>query len=96
MPRDVTTRLVTTKRGSRSTARRTKVDIHDGVVQQGNFNDYRMVRLAQAPRVEAEIVRSERAPGGVGEPGVPPLAPAVCNALFQLTGQRVRSLPLVS
>jgi isoquinoline 1-oxidoreductase beta subunit len=73
-----------------------KVDIRDGAVQQTNFNNYRMLRLAESPRVETEIVRSERPPGGVGEPGVPPLAPAVCNALFALTGRRVRALPLLS
>lgn len=71
-----------------------KIDIHEGVVQQGNFPAYPMVRLASAPHVETWIVASERAPAGVGEPGVPPLAPAVANALFVLTGNRHRSLPL--
>ena len=59
-----------------------------------DFTDYRMVRMAQAPRVETHIVPSERPPAGVGEPGVPPLAPAVANALFVLTGKRLRELPL--
>jgi isoquinoline 1-oxidoreductase beta subunit len=72
-----------------------KVDIHDGVVQQKNFPDYPMVQLAQAPLVQTHLVSSTRPPGGVGEPGVPPLAPAVANALFALTGTRLRSLPLV-
>ncbi len=72
-----------------------RVDIHDGVVQQGNFPSYPMVRLAHAPQVETWITASERPPGGVGEPGVPPLAPAVGNALFALTGKRLRSLPLL-
>lgn len=71
-----------------------KVDIHEGVVQQKNFPDYPMLRLAQAPLVQTHVVPSVRPPGGVGEPGVPPLAPAVANALFALTGQRLRSLPL--
>lgn len=71
-----------------------KVDIHEGVVQQKNFPDYPMLRLAQAPLVQTHIVLSVRPPGGVGEPGVPPLAPAVANALFFLTGKRLRSLPL--
>ena len=71
-----------------------RIDIHEGVVQQGNFGDYLMVRMAAAPLVETWIVPSERSPGGVGEPGVPPIAPAVANALFALTGQRARSLPL--
>lgn len=72
-----------------------RIDIHDGVVQQGNFPHYPMVRMASAPRVETWIVTSQREPGGVGEPGVPPLAPAVGNALFVLTGNRRRELPLV-
>lgn len=71
-----------------------KVDIYEGVVQQGNFPSYPMVMLAQAPVVETWLIPSEREPGGVGEPGVPPLAPAVGNALFALTGKRIRSLPL--
>lgn len=71
-----------------------RVDIHEGVVQQSNFPNYPMLQLAQAPQVETWIVPSQRPPGGVGEPGVPPLAPAVGNALFALTGKRHRSLPL--
>ena len=71
-----------------------RIDIKDGAVQQSNFGDYPMVQLAQAPVVETWIVPSTRAPAGVGEPGVPPLAPAVANALFALTGKRQRALPL--
>jgi isoquinoline 1-oxidoreductase beta subunit len=66
-----------------------------GVVQQSNFPSYPMVTLSQAPRVETHIVPSTRHPAGVGEPAVPPLAPAVGNALFALTGKRQRTLPLV-
>jgi isoquinoline 1-oxidoreductase subunit beta len=72
-----------------------RIDIHQGVVQQGNFPSHPMVRMASAPRVETWIVPSQREPGGVGEPGVPPLAPAVANALCALTGQRIRTLPLL-
>ncbi|MDO9198635.1 xanthine dehydrogenase family protein molybdopterin-binding subunit [Rhodoferax sp.] len=71
-----------------------RIDIKDGIVQQSNFPSYPMVTLAEAPVVETWIVPSTRAPGGVGEPGVPPLAPAVANALFTLTGTRQRALPL--
>ncbi|RYG07002.1 MAG: xanthine dehydrogenase family protein molybdopterin-binding subunit [Burkholderiales bacterium] len=71
-----------------------RIDIQDGVVRQTNFPAYPMVQMAQAPQVETWLVPSERAPGGVGEPGVPPLAPAVANALFVLTGNRLRELPL--
>ncbi len=73
-----------------------RIDIEGGVVQQGNFPSYPVVKMAQAPLVETWLVASERAPGGVGEPGVPPLAPAVANALFALTGYRHRSLPLAA
>jgi isoquinoline 1-oxidoreductase beta subunit len=71
-----------------------RIDIVDGVVQQRNFDSYPMVTLAQAPLVETWMLPSERAPAGVGEPGVPPLAPAVANALFVLTQKRQRALPL--
>ena len=71
-----------------------KIDIKDGVVQQTNFNNYPMLMLAQAPVVQTHIVPSTRSPGGVGEPGVPPVASAVASALFQLTGKRQRALPL--
>ncbi|HEY8359144.1 MAG TPA: molybdopterin cofactor-binding domain-containing protein, partial [Ramlibacter sp.] len=71
------------------------IDIHEGVVQQGNFARYPMLRMGAAPLVETWIVPSDEAPSGVGEPGVPPLAPAVANALFVLTGTRLRSLPMV-
>ena len=73
-----------------------KIDIKDGAVQQTSFPNYPMVMLAEAPVVETWIVPSTRAPAGVGEPGVPPLAPAVANALFVLTGKRARRLPLVA
>jgi isoquinoline 1-oxidoreductase beta subunit len=73
-----------------------KIDIAGGVVQQSNFTNYPMLQLAKAPVVETHIVASERTPGGVGEPGLPPIAPAVANALFTLNGQRHRSLPLVA
>jgi isoquinoline 1-oxidoreductase beta subunit len=73
-----------------------RIDIHDGVVQQGNFPSYPLVTMASAPQVETWIVPSQREPGGIGEPGVPPLAPAVANALFFLTGQRHRRLPLAA
>jgi isoquinoline 1-oxidoreductase subunit beta len=72
-----------------------KIDIKDGVVAQTNFPTYPMVMLAEAPVVETFIMPSTRPPGGVGEPGVPPIAPAVANALFALTGKRQRALPLV-
>ena len=72
-----------------------RIDIVGGEVQQSNFPSYPMVTLSQAPKVQTPIVPSTRHPAGVGEPAVPPLAPAVANALFALTGKRLRALPLV-
>jgi isoquinoline 1-oxidoreductase beta subunit len=71
-----------------------QIDIVGGVVQQGNFSDAPMLTLSQTPVVETHIVPSTRHPAGVGEPAVPPLAPALGNALFALTGKRHRALPL--
>lgn len=67
----------------------------NGAIDQSNFNNYQVARMNRAPRqVEVHIVESEAAPAGVGEPGVPPFAPALCNAVFAATGKRVRELPL--
>ncbi len=71
-----------------------EISIKDGRTEQGNFNDYRMLRMAGAPKVETVLVPSGGFWGGVGEPPVPPLAPALCNAVFAATGRRIRSLPL--
>jgi|CZKU01.1.fsa_nt_gi isoquinoline 1-oxidoreductase beta subunit len=73
-----------------------EISMKDGATEQSNFRDYRLMRIAEAPRkVHVEVVKSEGPPGGIGEPGVPPVAPALANALFALTGQRVRDLPIV-
>ena len=69
------------------------VDLDNGVVRQSNFHDYRVLRINEMPKVEVFIVPSEEKPTGVGEPGVPPIAPAVGNAWAKLTGQRIRDLP---
>ncbi|PYP08223.1 MAG: twin-arginine translocation pathway signal protein [Gemmatimonadetes bacterium] len=70
------------------------IDIQGGRVVQSNFHDYQMLRLAEMPVVEVYIVPSSEEPGGVGEPGTPPIAPAVCNAIFAATGKRIRRLPI--
>jgi isoquinoline 1-oxidoreductase beta subunit len=70
------------------------ITIENGRVAQGNFDDYEMLRLAEMPAVETVLVPSGGFWGGGGEPGVPPLSPALCNALFAATGKRIRSLPL--
>ncbi|MEY2690543.1 MAG: hypothetical protein RL375_4743 [Pseudomonadota bacterium] len=71
-----------------------EITLADGQVQQGNFHDYPVLRLNECPRIDSDIIVSTAHPEGVGEPAVPPLAPALANALFVLTGQRLRSLPL--
>ena len=63
-------------------------------MQQSNFHDYPMMRIHEMPVVETHIVDSGEAPGGLGESGVPPVAPALCNAIFALTGKRIRTLPI--
>jgi len=70
-----------------------EITIEHGHVKQSNFHDYRSLRIEDMPHVDVHIMASAAPPTGVGEPGVPPLAPAVANALFQLTGERVRRLP---
>ncbi|WP_134724217.1 xanthine dehydrogenase family protein molybdopterin-binding subunit [Paracoccus luteus] len=67
----------------------------NGAVQEGNFDDYPTLRMGEMPRVEVTIIKSAEAPTGVGEPGVPPIGPAVANAWRALTGQRTRSLPML-
>jgi len=73
-----------------------KITFKDGQVQQSNFHDYRMLRMNQMPKVEVHIVPSKEAPGGIGEPGTPPIAPAVANAIFAATGKRIRKLPILA
>jgi isoquinoline 1-oxidoreductase beta subunit len=71
-----------------------EITVRDGRIEQSNFHDYPVLRMAQAPRVETIVMPSAEPPEGVGEPGTPPIAPAVANAVFLWTGRRLRSLPL--
>ena len=71
-----------------------RIDLRHGEVVQSNFHDYQILRMDEAPDIDVVIIKSEDDPTGVGEPSVPPLAPAVANAVFAATGQRLRSLPL--
>lgn len=77
-----------------SFALHSKLTLKDGQVVQSNYHDYQVLRLNEMPVVEVHIVPSSDKPGGIGEAGVPPTAPAVANAVFALTGQRLRELPL--
>ena len=71
-----------------------EIKIDGGRVNQNNFNDYPCLRINEAPQIEVHIINSEDPPGGVGEIGVPPIAPAVANAIYAATGKRIRKLPI--
>jgi isoquinoline 1-oxidoreductase beta subunit len=70
------------------------ITIDRGRVEQSNFNDYQMPRINETPMIEVHVVQSKEEPTGIGEPGLPVIAPAVCNAIFAATGKRVRRLPI--
>jgi isoquinoline 1-oxidoreductase beta subunit len=71
-----------------------EITFENGRVQQSNFHDYPIVRINEAPVIEVAIINSGEAMGGAGEPGTPPIAPAVANAIFAATGKRIRKLPI--
>jgi isoquinoline 1-oxidoreductase beta subunit len=76
-------------------ALRAKITIEKGRVVQGNFDDYAPLRMNEVPAVEAYVVESTEPPTGAGEPPIPPLAPAICNAMYAATKKRVRTLPIL-
>ena len=71
-----------------------EITLKNGRVEQSNFNDYRALRINEAPTIEVHLVISAEAPGGIGEPGTVGIAPAVANAIFAATGKRIRKLPV--
>lgn len=75
-------------------AMQSEITFKEGKVQQSNFHDYLVMRMSDMPKVEVHIVQSTEKMGGVGEPGLPPVAPAVTNAIFAATGKRIRQLPI--
>lgn len=77
-------------------ALRAKITIEKGRVVQGNFDDYAPLRMEETPAVEVYAVASAEAPTGIGEPSVPPIAPALCNAIYAATKNRIRALPILS
>jgi len=80
-----------------SLALMSEMTVKGGRVQQSNFDGYQVARINQAPReTHVHLVKSAAAPAGVGEPGVPPIAPAICNAIFAATGKRIRELPIAA
>ena len=71
-----------------------EISIANGAVVESNFHDYQAVRITDAPIIETHIINSGEAWGGAGEPGTPPIAPALANAIYNATGVRIRQLPL--
>ena len=72
-----------------------KITARNGAIEQSNFHDYPLARITDTPRnIHVHLVESDAPPAGVGEPGVPPVAPAIANAIFAATGERRRELPL--
>jgi isoquinoline 1-oxidoreductase beta subunit len=76
-----------------SGALKNEITVRNGAVEQTNFDGYDPVRINEAPPIEVYLVKSDEDCGGIGEPGVPPLAPAVANAIFAASGKRLRRLP---
>ena len=77
-----------------SAALHSQITIANGRVQQSNFNDYRIMRINEAPLIEVHLIPSDETPGGIGEPGTVAAAPSLANALFAVTGVRLRQLPV--
>jgi isoquinoline 1-oxidoreductase beta subunit len=77
-----------------SNALYSNISIKQGRIEQSNFGDYLVARTDITPETHVYMVESSAPPGGVGEPGVPPIAPAICNAIFAATGKRIRALPI--
>ena len=77
-----------------STLAAQSISVVNGAVVESNFNEYPLLRMPQSPKVHVDVLNSSYSPTGAGEPALPPLAPAVCNAVFNACGQRIRSLPI--
>ena len=70
------------------------ISLKDGAVEQGNFDDYPVMRMSEIPKFKIDLVKSDEHPSGIREPGTPPVAPALAAAVFRATGKRVRELPI--
>ena len=71
-----------------------EITMENGSIEQSNFHQYPILRMPAHPKVEVHFIQSDHPPTGVGEPALPPVAPAICNAIFAASGHRVRTLPL--
>ena len=77
-----------------SAALKEKLDIKAGVIQQDNFGNYPVLRMNETPKINVRVIPTDNYPGGIGEVGLPPVAPAIASAVAVLTGRRLRALPL--
>jgi isoquinoline 1-oxidoreductase beta subunit len=77
-----------------SAAMKEKIEFADGGVKSENFSDYGLLSMSESPEVDVHIVKSDAKLGGIGEPGTPPVAPAIANGIFAATGARIRQLPM--
>jgi CO/xanthine dehydrogenase Mo-binding subunit len=73
---------------------KSKITLKNGRVNQNNFDDFEVIRMNEAPKIHIYLTESDAQPKGVGEPGLPPIAPAVVNAVYAATGNRIRELPI--
>ena len=74
---------------------KSEMTVKNGRVNEGNFDDYQVIRMDETPEVYVHIIKNQEGPGDVGEPGLPPIAPAIANAVFAASGKRIRSLPIL-
>ena len=74
---------------------KSEMTVRNGRVNESNFDDYKVIRMDETPEINVHIIKNQESPGGVGEPGLPPIAPAVANAVFAASGKRIRKLPIL-
>ena len=74
---------------------KSQITVNNGQVNESNYDDYKVLRFDEMPKVDVHIIKNNETPGGVGEPGLPPIAPAIANAIFSATGKRIRKLPIL-
>ena len=77
-----------------SMALQSEITVKDGAIVQNNFYDYPVSRISEVPDLHVHLMPSDKAPGGVGEPGLPPIPPSIVNAIYHASGQRIRDLPV--